>query len=400
MSYNIALQSKQLLSQSARMAIRAFQNREFPERHELTEMSFFARVEGRPNDEDLVVPIHVGWGRQDSNRWALLGKGLVLSAKGSVILRNELENEVFATARKLGEEVEGDRFSFAVRGEVDAQGQFHNLHDKWDVDAKLPEKLEKLVKFMNPEQDAMEDMQKACTEELGRLGRVFFFDRRSVGASKFGRVHFDFVTDCKQTAKALGELLSQTPKSSSTVARKSGSALTLLHCAYRDPEIPSVDTYAAVSATKIVARGQFEVAEMLEVMAELASKPLLSERNSLLVRGNVFVRNGKQVEVVIGEQSAPKPGDAALQAAHHFAWGHEGVTRAWDAVLVGRTAHALAGEPQTLLPQPTKITFAKASGITKLEDASKVIVGNVAGKSVSLFEKLVKDHNVSVVFEK
>jgi hypothetical protein len=85
---------KQLMSQSARTAIRAFNLREFPERHEVTEKSFLARLEGRPNDEDLVIPLHIGWGREDASRWALLNKGLVLTSKGSVVFRNALEDTV------------------------------------------------------------------------------------------------------------------------------------------------------------------------------------------------------------------------------------------------------------------------------------------------------------------
>ena len=359
----------QVRSAAARSAISAFAARPAlpvrcaPE----TEKSVFARLNGRPNDEDMVAVLASGIDQQYRNRWDAVRRGVIMPLADSVIIRNEVPEA--------------------------------------DLNAAKRQPANSFKAFANPRADILADAKTACCVDFTNKKKVYFYDSLSVGVGKFGRFKVDFVTDDAVVAKALSQVLPKTPKSSIPQFHQQESTGVLLHSSTKDEQAGGLESYVMYDTKFAIARGVLpSISSLLDAFALMAASKLVASE-VLVVKGDIH-RDAKTggVTLVLGEGSSE---GAEVHGQKHAAWGAAGVTRLFEGAISDKdfSFQPLAGAPRSVLPQPKKIVFvSKKDGKTKqleAESAKKLFVEKFAvganDKTAPLFDKLVQAGKVELV---
>jgi hypothetical protein len=357
----------QVRSAAARTAIAAYAARPniavraAPE----TERAVFARLNGRPNDDDMVAVFVTGEDKQYRDRWAAVRRGVILTAKESVIVRNEIS--------------EGDAPS--------------------DRQAAKTYKT-----FAHPRADILADAKTAIHVDYTGKNKVYFYDALCVGVAKFARVKVDFVTDDAALAKALSAALPRAPKSAIPRFHQPLTTGLLLHSSTKDEQAGGLDAYLMYDTKLAVARGALpSIAPVMDAFADMAASRLLA-KEVLVVKGDIQ-RDDKSgaITLVLGE--AANAAGSSIQGAKYAAWGAAGVSRLFEgtASATDLTVQALPGKPLTNLPVPKRIVFAtKKDGKAKqlsMDDAKKLLEKCVIGpadKIAPVFEKLVQASKIEL----
>lgn len=359
-SYPHTSAARAMLKSSARTA-------RLPRRNPETERTVFARLAGRPNDEDLVVVAELGFKPVREDRFALLRRGVGPMTVQGVVARNTV-------------------ISKEALAEADC----------------APGPTFKVFANVGPEviMETLAAAKAAVGESKSKT--VYLLDDKSAGVAKFARVNVDVVSDDARVTAFLQAMLPRAPKS--TVVLKGRAPFCVTHSKTVDAEAKGTDAYVMYDAKNVAARGVLPKTPtaLLDGIASMAAKELLEKRQVLVLRGDASLDNDV-VTLHLGGP-APKVNDK-LQAAHHVVWGSAGITRLWEGVATANGVHPLMAA-RSLLGQPNKIVLIVDGKVTGKDqpcakDRAKTLVEKLSvasGESVvPLFEKLVQDAKVEVV---
>jgi len=352
-------------SAAARAAIAAYASRPAisvrcaPE----TEKSIFARLNGRPNDEDMVAVLSTGIDKQYRDRWDCVRRGVILRAPDSVVVRNELpEADLTVTKRQ-------DARSFKA--------------------------------FPFPRADILIDAKTACAVDFTTKKKVYFYDAYSVGVAKFARAKVDFVTDDPALVKALSQILPKTPKSAVPRFHQPETTGLLLHSLVKDDQAGAIDAYVMYDSKLAIARGAIpSVAPILDAFANMAASRLASS-DVFVVKGDIHRDSvSGEVSLILGGSESAVPSGTELQGTKYAAWGAAGVSRLFEGSAGDKdlAIQKFSGVPRSVLNAPKRIVFAvKKDGKPKqldLDAAKKLFVEKYAlaagEKTGAVFEKLIQ----------
>ena len=340
-----------------------------------TEKAIFARLNGRPNDDDMMEVLSTGMDKKFRDRWDCVRRNVTLPAADSVIMRNEVEDDA-------------------------------------DVEksTRTPGKNVRLV--ANPRADILVDAKTACVADMTNKKKVYFFDELSVGVAKFARVKVDFVTDDAKVAKFLSQTLPRAPRSSTPRYFEPQSTGLLLHNSTKDEQAGGLDSYIMYDSKLVVARGVLpKLSPLLEVFANIAAQRLISSE-VLVCKGDIRRDDKGIVSLVLGasDSSSKAAAGSELHGTSHAAFGANGITRLWEASFSERddTISALPGSARSSLPTPGRIVFVvnkdgKSTKPIELEAAKKLFVEKFAvapgEKTGPVFEKLVQGGKVELIVQ-
>jgi hypothetical protein len=338
-----------------------------------TEKAILARLNGRPNDDDMVEVLATGMDKKFRDRWDCVRRNVILSSPEAIIIKNEIEQI---------ESTDGTAKSTAAAA---GSKNFRLLG--------------------NPRADILTDAKTACSVDLSSKKKVYFFDNLSIGVAKFARVKVDFVTDDASVAKFLSQILPKAPRSSIPRYFQPQSTALLLHSSSKDEQAGGLDSYVMYDSKTVIARGILpKLSPFLEAFSNIAAQRLINS-DVLVTKGEIH-RDGKSgaVSLVLGT-TAPASG-SEIQGTLYSAWGASGVSRLLEAGLSEKDESVSPlSQARTILPHPKRIVFAtnkdgKAKAID-LEAAKKLYVEKYAvapgEKTGPLFEKLVKDSKAELV---
>jgi len=335
-----------------------------------TEKAVLARLNGRPNDEDMVTIIASGVDKQLQDRWDSVRRGVVMPAIDSKVIRNEVPEADLESASKRQAAQ-----SFKV--------------------------------FANPRADILQDSKTSCCVDYTTKKKVYFFDAFSTGVAKFARFKVDFITDDAAVANSLSQVLPKLPKSAIPKFHQSATTGLLLHNSSKDAQSGALESYVMYDSKLAVAQGAIpSVAPVLDAFAFMAASRLAGSE-VLVVKGDIE-RDPKTgaINLILGGDGTASTG-AELQGVKFAAWGAAGVSRLFDGVPSEKdlTSKPLSGVLRSSLAPPKKLIFAsKKDGKAKsidIEAAKKLFTEKYAvassDKTLPIFEKLVQSSKVELV---
>jgi hypothetical protein len=333
-----------------------------------TEKTIFARLNGRPNDDDMVAVLSTGMDKKFRDRWDCVRRNVILPAADAVIVRNKVDVEAAETKRTPGK-------NFRV----------------------IP----------NPRADILVDAKTACAQDMTHKKKVYFFDALSVGVAKFARVKVDFVTDDAAVAKFLSQILPRAPRSSIPRYFQPQTTGLMIHSSTKDEQAGGLDSYIMYDAKMVVARGVLpKMAPFVDAFASIAAQRLIGSE-VLVAKGDIR-RDDKTgvVSLVLGSGDSKAAG-SELHGAQHTAWGSSGLSRLFEGTVSDKddSVIALSDSARSSLPAPKRIVFVVnkdgKSKAVEMEAAKKLFVEKFAvspnEKTGPLFEKLVQANKIELV---
>lgn len=334
-----------------------------------TEKTVLARLKGRPNDEDMLHVVQSGMDKSFRDRWACVSRGVVMTSRDSVVVRNQIESE----------------------------------------NPAKPEGSKTFRVFAHPRPDLISEAKTACLEDFVYKKKAYFFDALSIGVAKFARVKLDFVTDNEYFASTLQQILPKTPKSSIPVYFQPQSTLLLFHSSTKDQQVSAFDGYFAYDSKTMIGRGiPTNATVIFDAFAGLAAQRL-ADQEVLVIKGDVRkdVKSGQTTLFLPLTPSESKQSDFQVHASGYTAWGLPGLTRLFDAVPTPNefAVKPLEGTLQSSVPHPKRIVFemnkAGKSSKVDVQAAKKFFqekfVLSPTDKAAALFEKLVQASGAELV---